>query len=194
MGQAVLDLPGLEKQTQKPSTEGTGGFVPRRGSDKPECSRSRNSWTSSGLSCHEECGPQWSLWFLKRRCKFNSFWIKFSNFLTFEKKFIARKKKKSHLWARHCPRQLVCNLNLGCTATDGNFYLCLGEREKKKRTPILNHKKLQTHLPARGPTPFFSSLKYFLRKTLIVLGHEPLLSPSSDIVWKGQVDFLNSFL
>ena len=40
------------------------------------------------------------------------------------------------------------------------------EREKK-RTPILNHKKLQTHLPARGPTPFFSSLKYFLSPFVI---------------------------
>lgn len=46
MGQALLDLPGLEKQSQKPGTEGTGGFVPSRGSDKPECSRSKNSWTA----------------------------------------------------------------------------------------------------------------------------------------------------
>lgn len=145
MGQAVLDLPGLEKQTQKPSTEGTGGFVPRRGSDKPECSRSRNSWTSSGLSCHEECGPQWSLWFLKRRCKFNSFWIKFSNFLTFEKKFIARKKKKITSVSQTLPKAAGLQPQPGMYCHWWQFLSVFRrEREKKKNSYFKPQKTANT--------------------------------------------------
>ena len=58
-------------------------------------------------------------------------------FLFFKKKFIAIKKKKkvSHICEPDTAQgSWFATSILGCTATDGNFYLCLGEKKKKKNS------------------------------------------------------------